>query len=126
MKQTDLLSLAEAELLAKLESGQTTAEEITEIETRSHRFIPAGVRVPAEKLERLRALARLSRCSLQTPAAIKSHRPVIGQLIVALKRMVWPFVQAQLRGTLKAQEQFNILNIKVLASEIADNSQRAS
>lgn len=109
----------EANLSARLETSISySLAEIRRISNLEHRFFPARYALGETTGERLRALCRLSRCSLKSASEIKSHRRVIGPIIVALKRLTWPFVRAQLKGTFEAQEEFNTLLIETVAKEL--------
>ena len=98
-----------------------TALEISKIETIDLRILPEGGVISAESLERLRALARLSRTSLLSPERIQSHRKYTGWIIVAIKRAVLPFLRAQLKGTLDAQEEYNSLLLETLIRDYSGN-----
>src|SRR5690606_32643992 len=96
------------ELLRRLESGlEYRRDEISEIEAIDHRLLPPTLDLDSETVERLRALARLSRCELAPASKTSSHRPYVGKLIVFAKRLTWPFIRTQLKGTFDALEEFN-------------------
>lgn len=121
--QSDRFQLAEQASLAlnkRLASHSSFSQsEIDKICGLDCHLLPCGGVIDPETLERLRALARLSRCSLTSPERISSHRRYVGQLIVLAKRAIWPFLSAQLKGTLDAQEEFNSLILESFIRELS-------
>ncbi|MCI5065081.1 hypothetical protein MRY87_05105 [bacterium] len=78
--------------------------------------LPAGsgsLQVSQELLERLRNAAQIWDVSLK-PQTITSHRPVVGPLIVAAKRLVFPIIALFLKDTLRQQRDFNAAVLRCL------------
>jgi hypothetical protein len=67
-----------------------------------------------EMLERLRRISEVWEVKLGYDP-ITSHRPIIGPLIVALKRMIFPLVSLALKKPLEQQRRFNAEVVSMLA-----------
>jgi hypothetical protein len=67
-----------------------------------------------ERLERLRQLCQLFDVQLKPSAQISSHRPIIGPMIVAAKRALYPLLSVFLRDTLRQQRAFNAMTVTLL------------
>ena len=100
-------------------------EEIDNVAELYHPLVPKGAKLADKQLEELRALAVCSRCEMKALPTITSHRPFIGPIIVMMKRILWPFLRAQLRGTLNAQQEFNSRLLYGLAQALSDTSARS-
>lgn len=88
------------------------SEEYTWTETRDiarleRTLFPKEFEVENEPLERLRVLARLYRCEIQPPHAIKSHRKFIGPFIVAAKKLLWPVINLHMEPCLDQLQEFH-------------------
>ncbi|MCB0346764.1 MAG: hypothetical protein KDD66_16730 [Bdellovibrionales bacterium] len=105
-----LIEQARTALSARLErSVDYNQAEIEKVSRLSHRLVPKGISVDEHTSERLRALARLSQTELQPPISLKSHRKIIGPVIVAAKRAIWPLLGALLKNFVEAQREYNSL-----------------
>lgn len=82
-----------------------------------------GGEVSDSHLDKLRRLCQLWDLELK-PAAISSHRPVIGPLIVALKRALARVVGVIMREPLAHQRDFNAVTISLLAELARDANRR--
>ncbi len=99
---------AKLNLQQRLETSESyNQKEIDSVSNFQHRLVPAGLLLEEKSLEELRALASLSRIRLKPPSQISSHRPVIGKLIVAVKKATWPLVNFHLKDTIEAMEEFS-------------------
>lgn len=65
------------------------------------------------ELEKLRALCQLWEVRLM-PQKISSHRPVIGKIIVAVKRLLFPIFQVFMKDTMRQQRDFNAAVVSLL------------
>ncbi|MCB0353122.1 MAG: hypothetical protein KDD64_06335, partial [Bdellovibrionales bacterium] len=77
--------------------------------------------VSDEVLEKLRRLCQLWNVRLLPQEKITSHRPLIGPVIVAVKKAIFPIVRYILKDVLHQQRSFNAAAIQLLA-EIASDS----
>ena len=67
--------------------------------------------------ERFRALASFSQLELKPAREIKSHRKIIGPIIVALKRMSWPLIKIHLKDSFESLEQFSAWSLDTIAKQ---------
>ena len=88
-------------------SEEYTWAETKDIAAMNRKLFPDGFEVDSEPLERLRVLARLYRCEIQPPHSIKSHRKIVGPLIVAAKRMLWPIINLHMEPCLDQLQEFH-------------------
>lgn len=96
-------------------------EEIDHISQLDRRLFPSGFELNEELTTRFRALSALSRCELRPLHQIKSHRPLIGPLIVKAKRLLFPLVAVHFKESFKALQEFNswsVANQAALAVEV--------
>lgn len=101
---------ARSALAARLESAANySRDEIDKVSSLNHRLVPQGLTVDLHTSERLRALARLSQTELKPPIIMRSHRKLIGPVIVAAKRAIWPLLNALLKDFVEAQREYNSL-----------------
>jgi hypothetical protein len=82
-------------------------------------IFPEGYELSCGDSEPLRTLARLALTDLRPASAIKSHRPVLGPFIVALKKLSWPFIAIHLRDTFAALREFHARLLIHVASQQA-------
>lgn len=81
--------------------------EIDRVSTLDFRLFPKNFVLEEESTKQLRALAALSQCELKDPREISSHRPVIGPVIVATKRLLWRIMRVFLRDSFAGIQEFN-------------------
>ncbi len=84
-----------------------TWSEVTDIAELQRTLFPKEFEVESVALERLRVLARLYRCEIQPPHAIKSHRKFIGPCIVAAKKLLWPIINLHMEPCLDQLQEFH-------------------
>lgn len=77
-------------------------------------LVGGALTVSDKDLEQLRRLCQLWDVELQ-PVAISSHRRFVGPIIVAIKKLLMPFMRAILKDTLKRQRDFNAATISFFA-----------
>ena len=95
-----------------------TKEEIQEIESNSTALFPKDFVVDEQLTNEMRALCMLSQAKLKPARQITSHRKFLGPLIVALKRITFPFIRVHLEDTYKGIEQFNSWMVKSHAQQV--------
>ena len=78
------------------------------------KLVDGGLNVSEKDLERLRTLCKLWDVELK-PAEITSHRPIVGHIIVAIKKALFPIIRVFLRDTFKQQRDFNAASVSMLA-----------
>lgn len=103
------------------DSVEYPTEEIDHITALDRRLFTGGFELDEELTTRFRALSALSRCELRPIHQIKSHRPLLGPLIVRLKRLVFPLVAVHFKESFKSLQEFNswsVANQAALAVEL--------
>lgn len=103
-------------------AGHYTEKEIGEVAKLFRPLVPLNANLRDEQIEDLRALAMLACTELRPAQQITSHRPVIGPLIVLAKKIFWPFLRAQLKDMLSAQQEFNSRLLYALARDLAEKT----
>lgn len=104
-------------------AGRFTTKDITYISKLARPVLSGRFSAPAERLNRLRRLCQTWDIEIK-PAEIKSHRPIIGPVIVALKRLIFPMLKILLKDFVKSQREFNAATIMLL-SEMCNENQSA-
>lgn len=99
---------------AHLAAGRYTAENIRYVSSLERPATPGALAVSAEALERLRRLCQVWEVDFKPARTITSHRPVIGPLIVAAKRLAFPVMRFFMRETLRQQREFNVAVIEAV------------
>jgi len=104
----DLEKKLQARLEQRLEESiNYNRQEIEDVSGYKHRLITQGTLLEEKQLEDLRALSSLSRIRLKRPSEISSHRPLVGKLIVAVKKASWPLISFHIKDTIEAMEEFS-------------------
>ena len=88
-------------------------EEVEYVATRPLSPASATLRIAPERLERIRTLCKLWDVDIRT-LNITSHRKIIGPIIVALKKLLYRFLKALLKDTLRQQRSFNAEAVSLL------------
>lgn len=91
-----------------------TEKDIEYIRKYKQELIETDLLVEDKDLERLRSLCKLWDVELKS-AEITSHRPIIGQFIVAMKKLVFPVLKVFLKDSFKQQRDFNAQAISMMA-----------
>lgn len=86
-------------------SANYSAQEISEIAKLERKLFPHQA-IDKETTELFRRLCALSNIRLLPSREITSHRPIVGPLIVAIKRISYPFIRVHLKGVIEALEEF--------------------
>lgn len=94
-----------------------TRHEIEEIKTLRRAYFPKGYELSQKAVDSFRELIHFARVELQHPRFIASHRPIIGPVIVAIKKLLWPVFRLYLKDTLAGATEFNYRVISELARQ---------
>ncbi len=78
------------------------------------KLLDGGLDIEEKDLEKLRTLCKLWDVELK-PSIITSHRPLIGHLIVTLKKLIFPVIRVLLKDSFKQQRDFNAAAVSMLA-----------
>ena len=116
-EDTALQHIIESSAQARMKDKGYTQEDVEYIRKYKEQLISGNLEVDQDDLEKLRALCKLWDVELKC-TEIKSHRPVIGHFIVAVKKMFFPIIKAMLKDTFKQQRNFNAQAVSLLADII--------
>lgn len=97
----------------KISSGEYARKDVEYIENLKARDIQSTLDLSVSDLEKIRRLCQLWDLDIKA-TEIKSHRPVIGPLIVAVKKLTLPVLKVLLKETVKQQREFNATAISLL------------
>jgi len=96
----------QSEVEAKISSGKYTARDVSYLKTLNRPVLSEKLNVSEERLEKLRALCQAWDIEIRA-SSISSHRPIIGPLIVLVKKTLQPLLKILLRDTINQQRNFN-------------------
>lgn len=120
----DLRSLEkeiEAGLSRRLASHESfSRKEIEDVRSRKFRLLPPGWAITEKEEQALRALALHYRVGLRPPHAIRSHRKLVGPIIVAGKKLLFRVLDAFLRDAFQQVEDFQRIAIRSQAHQMVE------
>jgi len=105
-----------------LSRGKYTVGELEGIKHFKLSLLPSTTKLSEERLEKIRKLSHLWEVDIRV-SNITSHRPVIGPLIVAAKKILMPFIRLALADMIRQQREFNaeaLGLIMELSADVAD------
>lgn len=94
-----------------------SVEEINRLSQKSCRLFPNDFAIDETLCNELRAMCQLSQVSLRPAPKITSHRRFIGPLIVAIKKMTYPFIKIHLEHTINGVAEFNSWTVQAYARQ---------
>ena len=97
----------------KIAQGKYRREDVEYIGRIKRQLVDGTLDVSESKLEKLRRLCQLWEVDIK-PSEISSHRPFIGPVIVAFKKLLFPILRVLLKDTLRQQRDFNSAAISLL------------
>jgi hypothetical protein len=100
-----------------------TREEIEKITKLDRSLFPEDFQLNEEHSNDLRALASLSQCQLKPARSIRSHRPILGPLIVALKKITWKLIKVHLEEPFDGLQEFSARMVDSHAKQILETEQ---
>ena len=106
----------------RISAGEYLPDTIQYFNEVSFRAVPGELTVSDKRLEQLQKLCQLWDVRLR-PKEISSHRKVLGPLIVAAKRVVYPVLSAFLKESFHQQRSFNAAALALLA-ELSEEVER--
>lgn len=116
----------DARVAAKISGGVYKQVDVDFIRKIGLRMGQEGMSMPAEKLDKIRRLCQLWETDIKV-SEIRSHRKLIGPVIVAAKKALLPILKVLLGETLRRQREFNAEVIQLLAeisSELPESADR--
>lgn len=106
----------------KIDSATYKRDDVVYIEKLRLPVVKGDLHTSPERLEKLRRLCQLWDVEIKI-GAISSHRPLIGPIIVAVKRIAFPILKILLKDFIKQQRDFNAAVIS-LAADLAQEKPR--
>ncbi len=110
----DLERLVYDRVAERIDQGNFRAADLDYIKRLNMPAVKGALELSGIQLEKLRRLCQLAEVEL-VPARISSHRPVIGPVIVAAKKVLFSILKVLLKDTLRKQRDFNAAVISFLA-----------
>ena len=109
----DLCKKVEGRFQEKLSKGCFTEENVRYISSITLSAAQQSFSTTPKRLEMLRRLCQLYHVDLLTPS-MTSHRPVIGPVIVACKKLLFRILRPLLEKSLRQQRDFNAATVYLL------------
>jgi hypothetical protein len=103
----------EQKVEAAMRAGKYSKGDAAYIAGMNLNISPGRLEVSDHTLHQLRCLCQLWDVDIRLKE-IKSHRPLVGPLIVALKRMLYPVLRVFLRDFIRQQRSFNAAVVALL------------
>lgn len=116
---TELSSKVESRIAARLAAKEFRADEVEYVRTADFCPVRGTLSVSEKELNTLRRLCQAWEIELR-PGKITSHRPLIGPIIVAVKKLVFPLVQVFMKDLVKQQKDFNSSAIALMGSLLSE------
>ena len=117
--EPELAGRLTARLARKIKANQVNIDEIRRVEKLT--FLSGGrTELSDDSLDKLRRLCQLWDVDLRC-SGITSHRPVIGPCVVAMKKLLYPFLRVFLKDALQQQREFNAAAVSLLADLASRN-----
>lgn len=109
----------EARVQARLQSKEFRQDELDYVRTATYLPIAGDLQVTENELNVLRRLCQSWDIELR-PLTITSHRPIIGPVIVAVKKILFPLVQVFLKDLIRQQRDFNSSAIALMGALVSE------
>ena len=94
--------------------------EIEDVRTLKTKLFPAKMEIGKETSDRMRALCKFSELKLEESGNYRSHRKVVGPIVVAIKRLLFPFVKFHVSSAISTVREFQICAVEQLAAQEAE------
>lgn len=108
-----------------LQKGDYSVSSIAAIAALRPAMLDRSLVIGEKDYEALRRLCQVWDVDLR-PSPITSHRPLVGPLIVAMKKLLFPVLRVFLKDTLRQQRDFNsqtLVLLTQLCNRISSSSQ---
>lgn len=99
--------------------------EMCSVAALDHRIFPRGFPLTEDSTNTFRSLTFYSRIELMQPSNLRSHRPLIGPIIVRGKQILWAVLRVLLKEMIEHQKHFNTQLVVHLAKQEAAGFQKA-
>ena len=107
----------------KVQAGKFEQRDIEYLARLKRPLVDGTLAISDQRLEMLRRLCQLWEVDIKQ-GKITSHRKIVGPLIVAFKRALFPLLRVLLRDFIKQQRDFNSAAISLLADLSREESGR--
>lgn len=107
----------------RLKQGKYTIGELEGIRHFKLSLLPRTTKLTEERLEKIRKLSHLWEVDIRV-SNITSHRPVIGPIIVAAKKILLPFIRLALADMIRQQREFNAEALGLIMELSADVAEK--
>lgn len=111
--QSELAAVLEEKVAALRREGAFTESDQMFVQKMSYSVAKSGFATSPERMELLRRLCQIYSIDVR-PAQPTSHRRLIGPIIVAAKKVIFPIIKALLGPTFKHQKDFNAVVVMLL------------
>jgi hypothetical protein len=108
-----LAEAVEQRVRSRIQAGEYSEKDVQYMERHRLPLLQGHLEAEAEVLEGLRQMAQASDVRL-TPPQISSHRPVIGPVIVGVKKVLFRVLEVLLRDQLRRQRDFNARTLETI------------
>lgn len=112
--QDELVSCVRERVAQHVQDGHYSVDEVRYIAAINEMPVKGAVNISSERLEKLRRLCQVWEVDLRFNN-ITSHRPLIGPIIVAIKKLFYPIIRAIFKDYIRQQKEFNAATIALLA-----------
>jgi hypothetical protein len=112
--EAELLPRLRAKIQERIAAGDFTEDELHYVSKVNLELVNTALEVDEKTLEKLRQACQLWDIQFR-PLNITSHRPVIGPIIVGLKKLCFPIVRLFMKDVIERQRLFNASVISLLA-----------
>ena len=120
-----LAATIEQRVAGRMQAGDFIPDTIQYFQEISFRPVTGALTVSDKRLEQLQKLCQLWDVRLR-PQQVTSHRKLLGPIIVATKRLIYPVLGALLKESFHQQRSFNAAAIAVLAELSEEVAQLAA
>ncbi|MBN8548196.1 MAG: hypothetical protein J0M12_02650 [Deltaproteobacteria bacterium] len=118
-----LCAALDQRIKARLAAKEFRADEVEYVKQANFSPIQGDLKVSESELNTLRRLCQAWEIELR-PGKITSHRPLVGPLIVAAKKLVFPIIQVFLKDLVKQQKDFNSSAISLMGALLSERDKR--
>jgi len=117
---SEIYEVARKSSSEKLSLSPGLKKEVQEVALVSKKLFPSTVELTLEESETFRLLCS-SAISEPQPPIIRSHRVIIGPVIVFFKKFAWRILNSLLKNQWESQRFFNRRVVRQLAEQVASN-----
>jgi|GEM_PF-5509896 len=118
VKKFDLESRVKTNLTHRINrNAEYSPEEIEHVSRLDKRLFGDACLLTKDQTEQMRRLCRFSKVEIKQGQEIRSHRRLIGVIIVFLKRLTLPLIQVHLKPVFAGIEEVHYALVETLAQQ---------